>query len=694
MRRAFVIAAVSLFLAVSATVAHAESDTERVGQLQQQARQGDARAQNDLGVFYRDARGGLSRNDAEAARLFKLSADQGNAIAQVNLGALYATGRGVPKDDVEALRLYRLAANKGNARGQNNVGSFYQNGRGGLVKDDREAARYYRLASDQGDVFGQTNLGYLYETGRGVPKNDAEAARLYRLAADRGHPTAQLNLGYFHERGRGGLKEDGVEAVRLFRLAADQGNARALNALGASFESGRGGLPKDLAEAVRYYQLAVEKGDLYAQSNLGTLYMNARGVPKDEREGVRLHRLAADQGHARAQSNMGYSYEVGRGGLPKDDREAVRFYKLAVEQGDVYAQLNLGNFYERGRGGLEADDREAARLYRLAADQGNARGQARLGLFYENGRGGLNKDEREAARFYKLAADQGDATAKSNLEGITRRIPNLLATLPQSAPSPRPRIEEPAPFVSSLPSVPTHASIAAERRVALVIGNSAYQAVPMLPNPANDARQIADALKANGFASVKLVADATRASLIAALSAFQREADRADWAVIYYAGHGMEIGGINYLIPVDARLRDDRDVQDEAVPMNRALDATANAKKLKLVILDACRDNPFLNQMKRVVATRSVTRGLAAIEPLGATLVVYAAKDGETAEDGDGKNSPFTSSLLRRMQEPGVEINRVFRLVTGDVLRATGNRQRPFVYGSLPGEDEYYFRLR
>jgi uncharacterized caspase-like protein len=218
--------------------------------------------------------------------------------------------------------------------------------------------------------------------------------------------------------------------------------------------------------------------------------------------------------------------------------------------------------------------------------------------------------------------------------------------------------------------------------------------VPILANPANDARQIADTLKANGFSSVRHLADATRADLIAALSAFQREADTADWAVIYYAGHGIEIGGTNYLLPIDARLRDDRDVQDEAVAMNRALDAIANAKKLKLVILDACRDNPFLQKMQRMAATRSVTRGLAAIEPLGATLVVYAAKDGETAEDGDGRNSPFTASLLRRIQEPGVEINRVFRLVTGDVLRATGNRQRPFVYGSLPGEDEYYFRLR
>jgi TPR repeat protein len=628
MRRIFRLAAICLLAAglavVFTSLAHAQSDAQRLPQLQRDARQGNAAAQHNLAVFYRDGRGGLAKNEVEAARLFKLAAAQGDVNAQVGLGAFYSTGRGgLPRDEAEALRLYRLAAAKGDARAQSNIAGYYQTGRGGLAKDDREAARYYKLSADQGDVAGQTNLGVFYESGRGgLPKNEAESVRLYKLAADKGHSPAQLNLGYMHERGRGGLKEDDVEAVRLFRLAADQGNARAFNALG-------------------------------------------------------------------------YSYEIGRGGLAKDFAEAVRYYKISAEKGDVYGQLNLANSYEKGRGGLEADDAQAARLYRLAADQGNARAQARLGLFYENGRGGLGRNDTEAARFYKLAADQGDAMAKSNLDTIVRRIPNVVAALQQAAPAPvQPRLDDAPSMRAPAASVPTHASIAAERRVALVIGNSAYQAVPRLANPANDAAQVAAALKANGFASVRTVNDATRANLISALSAFQREADNSDWAVIYYAGHGIEISGANYLIPVDAKLRDDRDVQDEAVPMNRALDAVASARKLKLVMLDACRDNPFLSQMKRVVATRSVTRGLAAVEPVGATLVVFAAKDGETAQDGDGSNSPFTASLVRRMQEPGVEINRVFRLVTGDVLRATANRQRPFVYGSLPGEDEYYFKLR
>jgi uncharacterized caspase-like protein len=253
------------------------------------------------------------------------------------------------------------------------------------------------------------------------------------------------------------------------------------------------------------------------------------------------------------------------------------------------------------------------------------------------------------------------------------------------APQPVPPPKQTAPAVAAPAAV-------GERRVALVIGNSAYQTVGMLPNTKNDAKGTADTLKAVGFTSVQLVMDAGRSALISALNDFERLADNADWAAVYYAGHGMEVDGVNYLVPIDARLRDDRDVQDEAVSVNRVLDAIANAKKLRLVMLDACRDNPFLKSMKRSIASRAINRGLAAIEPTGATLVVFAAKDGQTAADGTGDHSPFTGSLIKRMQEPGVEINKLFRLVTGDVLKATDNQQRPFVYGSLPGEEDYYFK--
>ena len=231
------------------------------------------------------------------------------------------------------------------------------------------------------------------------------------------------------------------------------------------------------------------------------------------------------------------------------------------------------------------------------------------------------------------------------------------------------------------------------RRIALVIGNSGYGVVAELPNPRRDAATVAASLTQDGFDTV-LVTDATRQAMVNALRVFRDQADTADWAVVYYAGHGIEIGGTNYLVPTDAHLRSDLDADDELIALTHVLDSVSGAKKLKLVVLDACRDNPFLHTMKRSIALRSVSRGLASIRPEGGILVVYAAEDGQVAEDGDGKHSPFSEAFVRRLAEPGMEINKLFRLVTADVMTATGNRQRPYEYGSLPGAEDLYFKVR
>jgi len=517
--------------------------------------------------------------------------------------------------------------------------------------------------------------------------SDEETVRLLKHDADQAHAEARVSLGYFYETGRGDLPKDDREAMRLYKLAADQGNATAQSNLGVDYRDGRGGLTKDEREALRLFKLAADQGSAFGQYNLGAFYRDGGGgLAKDDREAARLFKLAADQGNASARVNLGYFYEKGRGDLAADDREAARLYRLAADQGNAVGQNNLGVLYRDGRGGLTRDDREAARLFRLASDQNDGYGQQNLGIFYRDGRGGLTRDNREAARLLKLAADQGNANARTALNQITQQpsyvanaAPGAHSNQEQAGPGPAP--------AGNLPSVP-------ERRVALVIGNSTYQAANGLPNTTNDARAIAEVLKADGFASVRITLDMTRAAMIASLNDFQREADTSDWAVVYYAGHGLEIRGANYLVPIDAKLGDDRDIQDEAVSVDRILSAVENAKKLRLVMLDACRDNPFLKKMHRSIATRSISRGLAAIEPSGATLIVFAAKDGETAEDGTGDHSPFAASLIKRLREPTIEINKLFRLVTSDVLRATGNQQRPFVYGSLPGEEDYYFRLR
>jgi uncharacterized caspase-like protein len=227
----------------------------------------------------------------------------------------------------------------------------------------------------------------------------------------------------------------------------------------------------------------------------------------------------------------------------------------------------------------------------------------------------------------------------------------------------------------------------AEKRVALVIGMSKYQQVPRLTNPARDAAAMANLFRKAGFDVVDAKSDLGISGLRHAVRDFAEIARTADIAVVYYAGHGMEVNGTNYLIPVHARLASDFDIEDETISLDRVVRALDPVKRLKLVILDACRDNPFATTMKRSIASRSIGRGLAEVEPTTSdTLIAFAAKAGAVASDGDGQNSPFATALVKYIAEPGLDLRIAFGRVRDDVLKSTNNRQEPFVYGSLGGE--------
>lgn len=224
-------------------------------------------------------------------------------------------------------------------------------------------------------------------------------------------------------------------------------------------------------------------------------------------------------------------------------------------------------------------------------------------------------------------------------------------------------------------------------RYALVIANARYDNVPKLKNPDADSRMIAQSLRDIGY-EVDEAHDANRQSFIRALQRFRDRADRSSVAVVYYAGHGMEVGGRNWLIPVDATLADERDLPVEAIDLSDVLATVEGAKGLRIVVLDACRDNPYARSMRRVGnLSRGLSRGLGEIEASG-TLVVYSAKAGSTADDGDGLNSPFAAALSRRIREP-VDVRILFAKVRDDVLATTDKRQEPYNYGSLPGINLY-----
>jgi tetratricopeptide (TPR) repeat protein len=238
---------------------------------------------------------------------------------------------------------------------------------------------------------------------------------------------------------------------------------------------------------------------------------------------------------------------------------------------------------------------------------------------------------------------------------------------------------------------PAKSHVEPERRVALVIGNSRYTSVSVLPNPGNDAAAVAAELTHLGF-EVTEQHDLGVEGMRRALGEFENRAAGADWALVYYAGHGMELDGQNWLIPVDAVLAKSNDAPDETVSLSRVLDRVRVAKKLRIVILDACRNNPFLSRMIiKAGRSREMNRGLGPVEPEHGEVVFYSARDGNVAADGTGEHSPFTQALLRHLSEEGVEINLFFRKVTSTVLRSTNPQQEPFVYGRLP-EESFYFK--
>src|SRR5262245_16403 len=250
-----------------------------------------------------------------------------------------------------------------------------------------------------------------------------------------------------------------------------------------------------------------------------------------------------------------------------------------------------------------------------------------------------------------------------------------------------------------VPPSPQLTTPMAERRVALVIGNGRYGAEEKgLANPSNDAKGIAAALTRIGFYGVKgdgddfaadfavpgvsPLLDLDQKQLGRALAAMARAADGVRQAVIYYAGHGIEVEGENYLIPIDAKLAHVRDAEFETQPLNRALRTIDGAIGLKLVILDACRNNPF---RARLFGNRDASGGLRGIEPPGNMLVAYAAKHGSFASDGKkgSINSPFAAALLAHIETPGLEVVELFREVKDDVLDATDGAQEPHLYGAL-----------
>ena len=239
----------------------------------------------------------------------------------------------------------------------------------------------------------------------------------------------------------------------------------------------------------------------------------------------------------------------------------------------------------------------------------------------------------------------------------------------------------------------------AEKRVALVIGNSNYSHTARLYNPSKDSKDIAAALRRLKF-DVMEYHDVALFDMLAVMTKFSVKAQKADTAVLYFAGHGMEVGGENWLLPTDVKLLSDVDTPNEALSLSNVMKQMRGTKNLSLVILDACRNNPFTSKMKRTDKLnrnldRGFTRvgnsskqGFARVEPEGNILVAYAAREGTLAEDGKaGENSPYATALLEHIETPGLDVRFIFGRVRDSVMALSTGEQIPHIYGSLPGRN-------
>jgi uncharacterized caspase-like protein len=244
-------------------------------------------------------------------------------------------------------------------------------------------------------------------------------------------------------------------------------------------------------------------------------------------------------------------------------------------------------------------------------------------------------------------------------------------------------------LISLLCSLPA----AAEKRVALVVGNSNYAQVGTLANPANDANDIASALKAAGF-EVILGIDVDKREFDTKVRNFADILEDADAAIFFYAGHGLQVAGRNFLLPVDARVQTERDLDFDAVNLDFVLKQMelGRADKTNIVFLDACRDNPFTRNLARSMGTRSASigKGLAQVDTGVGTFIAYSTQPGNVALDGTGRNSPFTAALAKRVREPDRNLTSVMIEVRKDVLAATGGKQVPWDHSALTGE--FYFQ--
>lgn len=683
------------------------------------AQQGDADAQTTIGFCY--AKGdGVAQDYAQAFYWWSKAAAQGNVVAQNGVGLSYQYGKGVAQDYAQAAYWYQQAANQGYADAQQNLGYCYKHGYG-LTRDNAQATYWYRKAAEQGNIYAQYNLGNCYAKGEGVAKDYAQAVYWLRKAADQGDEDAKRNLAKAEQ-----LLQEQQSAkqgyYQQYIAAAQQGDAEAQALIGYCYYAGEG-VAQDYAQAVSWYRKAANKGSLLAQFNLAICYANGEGVAQDYNQATYWYRKAAEQGDAASQINLGILYSSGQG-VAQDYAQAAYWFRKAAEQGNAKAQCYLGYCYDQGMG-VTQDLAQAISWYRKAVDQGNDDAAEWLVKAEEKMREQqeqnnvkkrslvsfdwigftptVNKKEYQLKVGIKSETKVEDVIVTVNgslsrgintvkTDGYDQTINKTLA-LKEGENVILVSVRNADGLSTSEKTINCHSSSSAsvashEKRIALVVGNSHYsKSENNLKNPENDATDIAKKLTELGF-EVILRTDATLRTMEDELANFRNKAQNADVAMFYYAGHGIQSKGANYILPIDIQdIKEESDLKWKCVNMERVLDVMDDShSKLKLVVLDACRNDPLSRSWHR---SAGPSGGLAQMNAPEGTILWYATSPGSVAQDGTGRNSPYTAAFLKVLDMPNLEVVEIYKKVGAEVKYNTGQMQTPWMSSNFFGD--FYF---
>jgi TPR repeat protein len=652
------------------------------------AGKGEPNCQNELGNLYRYG-WGVPVNHPEALRWYRAAADQQHAWARVNLGHMLRMGLGTQADPVQALQLFEAAARQGHAHALNAIGDLHANGQG-LPTNRTKACEFFEQSAQKGDGWGMVNQAHCLRDGvGGKPRNYPAAFALAQKAALEGNPGGMVLMGTLVRLGQG-TQASAEQAEQWYQRALEQPSRLpwvlqpAHEGLGALHYLPKPvGLGPDFDKARVHYEKAAELGSVAGLSGLGAIYRQGTpSVPKDFDKALDYYQRALRQSQSTG-AYVGIALMVLNGqGVPADPEKARGYLARAFQLGSGEARFHLARLYESGRG--VGKDLAVAKWYMQDA------------LRLSSGLHPTNRKTAEA--FLQTHA------------AVTPRDPGPLQALTIDATTPALTTMASGGAGAATPATPAAAPLAvvsvaagtsplqavrppAANRKALVIGNDQYRHVDRLNTAAADARAMSRALELMGY-RVWSHFDVDERQFKQALRDFKLQLEGGDEALLFFAGHGVQIAGANYLLPIDIRNDSEEQVRDESIQLQRVLD-DLNEKKARfsLAIIDACRNNPFTGKGRSIGG-----RGLAPTTAATGQMILFSAGSGQQALDrlGDADRNPngvFTRVFLQEMQKPGIPVDRVLRNVRSEVVRlarSIGHEQTPALYDQAVGE--FYFR--